>query len=80
MAKGMSLHIGLNEVDPAHYAGWLGTLTACEFDANDMAAIAGQAGLAPTTLLTNKAKAKTVTDEIRRASAALASGDLFLLT
>ena len=40
MARGISLHIGLNRVDPAHYDGWDGALTACEFDAHDMKAIA----------------------------------------
>lgn len=29
--KGLSLHLGLNRVDPAHYGGWDGALTACEF-------------------------------------------------
>jgi hypothetical protein len=37
--RGMSLHIGLNAVSPDHYSGWSGDLIACEFDANDMAAI-----------------------------------------
>ena len=32
-ARGISLHIGLNAVDPAQYEGWDGALTACEFDA-----------------------------------------------
>jgi hypothetical protein len=36
MARGISLHIGLNRVDPDHYDGWDGALTACEFDAEDM--------------------------------------------
>ena len=45
MASSMSLHIGLNRVDPAHYDGWDGQLTACEFDANDMRAIAESARL-----------------------------------
>ena len=39
-ARAMSLHIGLNAVDPKAYEGWSGPLAACEFDANDMAAIA----------------------------------------
>ena len=33
MAKGVSVHIGINEVDPAHYGGWTGALNACEADA-----------------------------------------------
>ena len=38
--RGLSLHIGLNSVNPKHYAGWSGDLMACEFDAEDMAALA----------------------------------------
>ena len=33
--KGVSLHVGLNKVDPQHYAGWSGPLNACEADAED---------------------------------------------
>jgi len=40
MPRGISLHIGLNRVDPAHYAGWNGALSACEADANSMEALA----------------------------------------
>ena len=36
MAKGFSLHIGVNAVDPVHYSGWSGELAACEFDAESM--------------------------------------------
>ena len=39
MAQGISLHIGLNSVDPGHYQGWDGKLNACEFDAKDMTKI-----------------------------------------
>ena len=35
MAKGISLNIGLNSVDPNHYGGWDGQLAGCENDAND---------------------------------------------
>lgn len=52
--RGISLHIGLNTVSPDAYAGWDGPLAACEFDANDMAAIAKARGLKPTVLLTKK--------------------------
>ena len=30
MSKGISLHIGLNRVDPTAYDGWDGALAACE--------------------------------------------------
>lgn len=80
MARGISLHIGLNKVDPAHYNGWDGALTACEFDANDMQAIADGRGFESSVLLTEQATAKAVTSAIDRAAQELASGDLFLLT
>ena len=50
--KGISLHIGLNAVNAADYGGWDGPLAACEFDANDMTAIAKTKGFKPTVLLT----------------------------
>ena len=36
-ATALSLHLGLNAVDPVHYGGWSGELAACERDATDMA-------------------------------------------
>ena len=53
--RGVSIHIGLNAVSPAHYEGWSGDLQACEFDAKDMAALARAAGITPTILLTKNA-------------------------
>jgi len=50
--KGLSLHIGLNRVDPAHYGGWDGQLAACEFDAKDMQALAKAQGFTSQLLLT----------------------------
>ena len=44
MAWGLALTIGLNFVDPNHYSGWDGQLTACEFDAEDMIEIAKSKG------------------------------------
>jgi hypothetical protein len=79
-ASARSLHIGLNAVDPAHYAGWRGDLVACEFDARDMAALARAAGVKPTTLLTKKATRRAVLSGIRSAAKALKSGDFFFLT
>jgi len=60
--------------------GWDGTLNACELDANDMKAIAGDRGFESSSLLTQEATADAVTGEIERAAQELASGDLFLLT
>jgi metacaspase-1 len=80
MALGISLHIGLNRVDPAHYQGWDGELTACEFDANDMRAIAEGQGFEPRSLLTKEATSDAVLAAIERAAGELDRGDLFLCT
>ena len=81
-AKGraMSLHIGLNGVSAAAYAGWDGPLAACEFDANDMAALATAQGISPKVLLTKKATRAAVLAAMRDAAKALSSGGLFFLT
>jgi|SRR3954447_4486190 hypothetical protein len=79
MAKGYSIHIGLNLVNPAHYGGWDGRLRACEADANDMAAIARSLGYAhSTTLLTKDATSPRVISEVLRLSRTLRSGDILL--
>ena len=77
---GLSLHIGLNTVNPGDYSGWSGPLDACEFDANDLAALAKAQGIASTVLLTNSAtRAKTLA-AIRAAAKRLKSGDFFFLS
>jgi metacaspase-1 len=78
--KGRSLHIGLNSVSPAHYSGWSGDLVACEFDADDMAAVAKLSGIKATTLLTKKGTRANVLAAIRAAAKELKPGDLFFLT
>jgi metacaspase-1 len=80
MAKAISIHIGLNSVDPRHYAGWSGDLVACEFDAKDMAAIAHAASMTSTLLLTKEATRKNVLAAVRAASKTLKSGDLLFVT
>src|SRR6266478_1991135 len=81
MAQGISVHIGLNRVDPDQYEGWDGQLTACEADAKDMAALAKKQGFKSSSLLLTKAAtAKAVADAILGASKSLQSGDLFFLT
>ncbi|MEP7099376.1 MAG: caspase family protein, partial [Burkholderiales bacterium] len=79
-SKGLSLNIGLNGVSAAAYGGWDGPLAACEFDANDMAAIAKSIGAKPTVLLTKKATRANMLAGMRGAAKALKSGDFFLLT
>jgi metacaspase-1 len=78
--KAISLHIGLNSVSPAHYGGWTGDLAACEFDANDMAAIARSTHIKPTVLLTRRGTRANVLAALRSAAKTLKAGDLFFLT
>jgi hypothetical protein len=79
-AKGISLHIGLNSVDPGHYAGWDGQLQACEFDAHDLQSIANDNGFSSSILLTADATAEAVVSAVTAIAKQLKSGDLFLLT
>jgi hypothetical protein len=81
MSKALSVHIGLNEFDPAHY-GDPGTLAGCENDARDMAALAKGEGFKPIAppLLTAKATAANVVNAIKKAGAALKDGDTFFVT
>ena len=80
MVKGLALTIGLNAVDPRHYAGWSGRLQACEADAHDMADIARSRKFTVQRLLTRRATRRAVLAGIARAAAALRPGDIFLLT
>jgi hypothetical protein len=80
MAKGRAVLIGLNSVDPDHYDGWSGPLTACEADATSMDAIASSQGLSTTTLLTKHATRANVLKNLRSASRQLNAGDYLLLT
>jgi metacaspase-1 len=80
MAEGRSLHVGLNGVDPDHYDGWAGELTACEADATSMEAIAKSTGFTTSTLLTQVATRAAVTSAIEEAAGSLVVGDIFLLS
>ncbi|HYD12429.1 MAG TPA: caspase family protein [Allosphingosinicella sp.] len=79
-AKGYSLHVGLNFVDPAHYQGWDGELKACENDADDMQALAAGAGYETRKLLRAAATRQAFIDSLTAAAAAAEAGDIFLLT
>jgi hypothetical protein len=80
MGKGISLHIGLNSVDPQRYEGWSGPLNACEADANDMADLAQAGSFSFTKLLTRQATREAVLNGIGDAAKNLKSGDIFFLT
>jgi hypothetical protein len=85
MATGKSIHIGLNRVDPAHYRDefgnpWDGALVACEFDANDMQALAAGQGFRTQVLLTAEATSGNVISAISQAAQELLPGDILVLT
>jgi len=79
-ARGLSLNIGLNSVSPGHYGGWTGDLSACEFDAKDMAALASGRGMKATVLLTKNGTRAKVLAAVRAACKTLVKGDFFFLT
>lgn len=76
----MSLHIGLNSVDPSKYEGWDGTLAACENDAISMEQIASSLGYETHKLITKNATRAAVIDAMSKAAAKLKDEDIFLLT
>lgn len=80
MATGLSIHIGLNRVDPDAYGGWAGELSGCENDANAMTAIAAARGFTTTTLLNEQATSATVLDALDNAAGRLSAGDILLVT
>lgn len=80
LRQALSLHIGLNEVDPGHYAGWRGELAACEYDAEDMETIARSCGFTATRLTTPAATRTAVVDAIQDAAGQLKAGDIFLVS
>jgi hypothetical protein len=80
MARGISIHIGLNSVDASRYGGWPGTLNACEFDAHDMGVIAENMGFTPTTILTREATSDRVLGALTSAAKELVAGDTLLIT
>jgi peptidoglycan hydrolase-like protein with peptidoglycan-binding domain len=76
----LSLHIGVDSVDPAQYGGWSGNLSGCENDARTMTAVASAEGFATTQLFTRQATTANVLGAIRDAAGRLRPGGTFLLT
>ena len=75
MNRSMSLHIGLNAIDPAHYDGWDGALEGCEFDARDMEQLASSRKFGRRNLLlTSEATADNILAAIGRAARELQPG------
>src|SRR5215510_2906742 len=80
MAIGISLNIGLNQVDPKRYGDYFDELEGCENDARDMRALAAAQGFQTTLMLNNQATSTTVTNKIKDAANQLSGGDFILLT
>ncbi len=80
MAQGLSLHLGLNHVDPKRYGGWDGALTACHSDATDMRKLADSRGFTSRLLLSAEATSKALASEFSAAAAQLKKGDIFFLS
>jgi metacaspase-1 len=78
--RGVSLHIGLNSVDPKHYAGWSGPLTACEADADDMTSIAKLKRFSSHQLLTERATRSAVSAALGQFAKDLNEGDTLFLS
>jgi metacaspase-1 len=80
MPKGLSLHVGLNEIDPAHY-GNNGELNACISDAEAMRDLAKAQGFDVMNMLTNgQGTRAAVKAGMAEAAKKLKSGDMFLYT
>ena len=81
MARGLSIHIGLNGVNPQAYDGqWQGTLTGAVQDAQDMFAIAQAQGYQARLLFNAQATRQAVLTALSEASQQLIAGDMLLLT
>lgn len=80
MPQAVSIHLGLNALNPAAYRGWPGLLRGCENDARAMRAIADARGFTSQLLLGADATRSKLLAAMERAAANLAAGDLLLLT
>lgn len=80
MTTGVSVHIGVNDVDSNHYGGWSSPLKACENDANDMHALASGAGFDSLLLVAADATRDAIIEGISAAADKLSAGDIFFLT
>lgn len=81
MAQGISLHIGLNEVNPLAYDGqWQGKLMGAVADAQDMYAIAQAQGFQARLLLNEQSTRSNLLAVLTEASRSLVAGDMFFLS
>jgi metacaspase-1 len=80
MANALSLHLGLNSVDPRYYQGWDGSLRGCEQDARDMYDLARGLGYKAKILLTKQCTADALIKNLLSVAKVLEAGDSFFLT
>ena len=81
MARGMSLHIAVNEPDPGYYGPNLKPLKACHNDASEMAELARQAGIKDLrTLLDADATIGNVLQSLEKYAHDANPGDLVFVT
>jgi metacaspase-1 len=84
-ARGVSIHIGLNHVDPNEYQDengdpWDGELAGCINDARAMQEIAVAQGFQSTLMTDDQATSAQVLRSIGRAAQELSAGDILLVT
>lgn len=80
MSNAISIHIGLNHVDPNAYGGWDGKLKGCINDATAMQNIADGLGYLSIRLLDEEATGNRVIGEIGQAAFNLEPNGILLLT
>ena len=77
--QGVSLHVGLDEVDPGHYGSTL-PLPSCVNDAREMERIAQRLGYDTTRLENDRATTANLAAFMRNAAANLFAGDAAFIT
>lgn len=77
--QGMSIHVGVNRVDPGHYGAEY-PLTACINDARDFRDLASALGYNPIVLTNTEATTANFTAAIRQAATNLFAGDALFVT
>ena len=79
MAIGLSLHIGVNFLDPIHY-GSDGALKGCVNDAKAMYKIATGQGFESTLLLNEEASRPNIIRYLSQATVKLKAGGIFFIS
>jgi metacaspase-1 len=80
MSQGISIHIGLNHVDPDAYDGWDGELAGCHNDAHAMRGIADGLGYSSSLMLDDDATADSVLAALSEAALNAYAGDIVVVT